>query len=139
MNEMFSHINWLHVLVAAVAYWALGAVWYSPAMFAKKWQGYVGMDMTSPDAKKGMGQAMIISFILMLVCSIGIGLIAERMDLHGAVSGLKWGLLLGLCFSATAVHISYLYEKRPLGLHLINGLYNVVGCVVAAVIICAWR
>ncbi|MBK5270088.1 MAG: DUF1761 domain-containing protein, partial [Bacteroidia bacterium] len=34
---------------------------------------------------------------------------------------------------------SYLYEKRPLGLHLINGGYNVAGCIVAGIILALWR
>ena len=138
-SDLLGHINWLHVLVAAVGYFVLGAVWYSPLLFAKKWQGYVGMDMTSPDAKKGMGQSMIISFILMIVCAIGISILADKLNLQGAVSGLKLGFLTGLCFSGTAIHIAYLYEKKPLGLHLINALYSVVGNIIAAIIICSWR
>lgn len=139
MNEIFNHINWLHVLVAAIAYFILGAVWYSPVLFAKKWQGYVNMDMTAPNAKKGMGQLMILSFILMLICASGIDILANKMDLHGVISGLKLGFLTGLCFSASAIHIAYLYEKKPLGLHLINALYSVAGNIIAAIIICCWR
>ena len=138
-TEIFNHINWLAVLIGAIGYFLLGAIWYSPVMFAKKWQDYVGMDMTSPDAKKGMGQTMLTSFILMLVCAVGISLLAVRLDLHGALSGLKLGFITGLCFSGTAIHIAYLYEKKPLGLHLINALYSVFGNIIAAIIICLWR
>lgn len=138
-SEIFNHMNWLAILIGAVGYFLLGAIWYSPVLFAKKWQEYVNMDMTSPDAKKGMGQIMIISFILMFVCVLGIAILVARLDLHGIASGIKLGILTGVCFSGTAIHIVYLYEKKPLGLHLINALYNVAGNIIAAIIICCWR
>lgn len=137
-TEIFSHINWLAVLAGGLAYFFLGAVWYT-ALFGKKWQSYNAHLMSSADAKKGAAATMFISFLLMFLCAIGLAVLATRFGIFGWVGGLKLGLVTGFCFAATAVHISYVYEKRPLGLHLINGLYNVAGNVIAAIIICAWR
>jgi MFS family permease len=92
-----------------------------------------------PDAKKGATTIMIASFILMLICSFGLSLIVTRLYLSGWQVGLKLGLLTGVCFAATAVSISYLYEKRPLGLHLINISYNILGNIVAAIIVASWK
>ncbi|MGH2565442.1 MAG: DUF1761 domain-containing protein [Ginsengibacter sp.] len=137
-TEIFNHINWLAVLIAGVAYFLLGAIWYT-ALFGKKWQSYNATIMKDPDAKKGAGVTMIISLLLMLVCAFGLALIVAEFHLSGWKVGLKLGIFTGICFAATALHISYLYEKRPLGLHLINGLYNVAGNIIAAIIICVWR
>lgn len=82
---------------------------------------------------------MIASFILMLICSFGLSLIVTRLYLSGWQVGLKLGLLTGVCFAATAVSISYLYEKRPLGLQLINISYNILGNIVAAIIVASWK
>ncbi|MEO8568079.1 MAG: DUF1761 domain-containing protein [Ginsengibacter sp.] len=136
-TEILSHINWIAVLVGGLAYFFLGAIWYS-ALFGKKWQAYNAAVMNAPDAKKGSAQIMILSLILMLVCSLGLSILAHRFGIFGWSGGLKLGLLTGICFAATAVHISYVYEKRPLGLHLINGLYNVLGNILAGIIVCAW-
>lgn len=35
---MLEHINWLAVLVATLSSFLIGAVWYSPLMFARPWQ-----------------------------------------------------------------------------------------------------
>ncbi len=137
-TEIFSHINWLAVLVGGLVYFFLGAIWYT-ALFGKKWQAYNTAMMNAPDAKKGASQIMIISFLLMILCALGLAILATRFGIFGWMGGLKLGLVTGFCFAATAVHISYVYEKRPVGLHLINGLYNVVGNVIAAIIICSWR
>ena len=137
-TEIFQEINWLAVLVAGLAYFFLGAIWYT-ALFGKKWQSYNTTVMQDPNAKKGAAAIMFFSFILMFVCALGLALIITRLNVSGWMPGLKIGLITGICFAATAVHISYLYEKRPLGLHLINGLYNVAGNIIAAIVISCWR
>ena len=137
-TEVFHHINWLSVLVAGLAYFFLGALWYT-VLFGKKWKSYNGALMNQPDAKKGSTGIMFLSFILMLVCAFGLSLIVTRLNISGWEVGLKLGILTGVFFSATAISISYVYEKKPLGLHLINGLYNVVGNIIAAIIVACWK
>ncbi len=137
-TELFSHIHWIAVLVGAIGYFALGAIWYS-FLFQKSWIKHAGVNVNDPNGKKGMATIMVTSFVLILIASIGIGILAIKLDLHGALSGVKIGLLAGICFSVTGISISYLYEKRPAQLHMINGAYNVVGCIIAAIIICCWR
>ena len=134
----FSNINWLHVLVAAIGYFALGAIWYS-VLFGKKWVAYQNINMNDPDAKKGTGAIMFGSFILMLIATIGLAIIVNRLQLNHFSSGVRWGLLTGVCFSATAISISYLYVKKPAGLHVIDGLYHIIGQIIAAVILSCWH
>jgi hypothetical protein len=138
-TALFSGINWLAVLVAAVAYFVIGGLWYSKVLFANSWVKLSGVNMNDPNAKKGVAQTMLASFVLMIVVSIGLAILLARVQSTGGwTAGLKVGLITGICFSATAISISYLYEKKPMGLHVINGLYNIIGSVVAGIIIAAW-
>ena len=138
-TSLVSQINWIAVLLAAVAYFMLGALWYG-GLFSRKWTAQHKIDLTDPDLKKGTAAIMFGSFLLMLLTTIGLAILVERLDLRfGFLSGLKLGLLSGTLFSAAAISITYLYLKKPLGLHLIDGLYHVVGQVTAAIILCIWR
>lgn len=137
-TSLFSNINWLAVLVAAVAYFALGALWYSKVLFVNSWVKLTGVNTSDPAARSGVAQIMISSFVLMLVACVALAILITRIGIAGWMTGLKVGLLAGICFAATSVSISYLYEKRPLGLHLINCGYNIVGCAIAGIIIAAW-
>ena len=65
-SEFLSNLNWLHILVATIAYFMLGAIWYS-FLFSKKWIEYQGIDMNNPDAKKGAGALMALSFVGFLI------------------------------------------------------------------------
>lgn len=137
-TTIFSQLNWLAVLCGALAYFLLGAIWYS-ALFKNQWIAHTGVNAEDPNAKKGMGAIMFASFVLMFLTAFGIALLQAKMGLIGGwMSGLKLGLATGLLFGATAISISYLYEKRPTGLHFINGAYTVVGNILAAIIICSW-
>lgn len=135
---IFSNINTLAVLVAAIAYFALGALWYAP-LFGKQWVAHQKIDMTHPDAKKGVGIIMFGSFVLMVVACAGLAVLVEKLQLTEVYSGVKLGLLTGICFSAAAISITYLYIKKSTALHLIDGAYHVIGQIIAAIILCVWK
>ena len=140
MENLFGDLNWVAIAVAAIAYWVLGSLWYSPVLFAKKWIAYLKIDVNAPDAKKGMGLMFGGSLVLMFVQALAIAIIAERLHLRGAgwMSGLKLGALTGACLCATTIGVNYLYEKKQLGLFLINALYALIGNIIAGIIICMW-
>lgn len=56
MTQVFEtalrEINYLAVLVAALANFFLGALWYSPVMFAKPWSKMIFGDVPMEEAKK---------------------------------------------------------------------------------------
>jgi hypothetical protein len=54
------------------------------------------------------------------------------------MSGVKLGLITGVCFSAIAICISYLYQNKPGALSMVDSGYHIVGNVVAAIILCVW-
>ena len=140
MSNLFDYLNWVAILVAALAYFGLGALWYSPVLFVKKWIAYSNLDVNNPDAKKGMGMMFGGSLLLQFIQCLAIAIIAERIGIRGDgwMSGLKLGALTGCCLCAAPVCVNYLYEKKPLGLLLINGGYAVVGNIIAGIIICSW-
>ena len=139
-TDFLSHVNWLAVLVAAVAYFMLGALWYSKALFGTKWAQLLKLDMSNPDLKKGMGGMMISTFVLILVTCFGLATLIVKVGFAQEVGfGIKLGLLTGLAFATTAVSINYVYERKPTNLYLISNGYHVVGHVIAATILVVWR
>ena len=49
----FPEVNYLAVLAAAASAFVLGGLWYSPALFAKKWMAYTGHADCDGDKPKG--------------------------------------------------------------------------------------
>lgn len=138
-TEIFSHINWLALLVATLSYFMLGALWYSKVLFGNKWATLVKLDMNNPDLKKGMGTKMTASFMLMLLACLGLSLLIIKFDMINLLEGLKLGLLTGICFAGTALSVSFIYESKHSGLFLIDCGYHLFGQVIASIILVLWR
>jgi hypothetical protein len=141
MATLFDYLNWMAIIVAALAYFFLGALWYSKVLFVKRWIADLKIDVNNADAKKGMGLMFGGSLVMMLIQCLAIAIIAERIHIvgDGWMSGLKLGALTGCCLCATPVAVNYFYEKKPLSLFLINAGYAVTGNIIAGIIICSWK
>lgn len=139
ITNLLSNLKWLHVFVAALAYFLLGAIWYSNVLFAKPWQKFVKADMSNPDAKKGLGAIMFASFLLMFLACIGLGIAYQLYPIFDVMHAIKFGIFYSACFGVPVMSVSFLYEKRPLGLHLINAGYNIAGFIIASIILVMWK
>jgi hypothetical protein len=138
MNAL-SDLNWLHILVATIAYFAIGTIWYS-FLFQKQWIRYHKIDMNDPEGKKGVGIIMFTSFVWTFITVTALAVLISKMSIEGGIlSAVKMGLTTGVCFSALAISTTYLYLKKPFGLHLIDGGYHVAGQIVAAIILVLWK
>jgi len=138
--EIFTNLNWLAILVATLAYFVLGALWYSKVLFGKKWAAMINLDMSDPNHGKGMGKMMLASFLFMLIACIGLSILIVKVNFDSNyLYGIKIGLLTGIFYASTAISINYVYQRKPLGLYFINNGYHVAGQIIAATILVMWR
>ncbi len=137
-QTIVSQLNWLHVLVATIAYFALGAVWYGP-LFSKAWIKGHNIDVNHPDGKKGMGKLMGLSFIAFFVITLTVAIILQVVQAFAFIHAIKWGAFLGLGMATPVIVINHLYLKRPVTVHLIDALYHVVGLTIASLVLVLWR
>ena len=63
-TTLFNEMNWLAIAVSTIAYFFIGAIWYT-ALFGKKWVAYQKIDVNDPKMKEGSGVIMFMSFLLM--------------------------------------------------------------------------
>jgi len=117
-------INWLAVLLGAVAFFATGAIWYS-ALFGKAWQKEVGLSETD---MQGANMPVIfgVCFLLELIVATMLGHLLARTnpDPH-VVMMMATGF--GAFIMAPAVGINYLYQRKSMKLFLIDAGHFVVG------------
>lgn len=137
-QQVLSNLPWLQVIVAAVAYFALGALWYG-TLFSKAWVRGHQVNVNNPDAKKGMAGIMITSFLIVLVICVCLAIIKEVGFVNDWQHAVKWGAFLGFGFAFTSTSMSYIYLKKPVSVYLIDGLYHVIGMVIAMVILTVWN
>ena len=136
----YPYINVWAVLVSTVAFWALGALWYSPLLFSKRWQKEVGFK-EEEITKTNMVMVFGLSFLIMLLMVWALNFVinshkAEEVSLW---KGLHYGVFTGFFFSMLTMGINYLYQRRSLVLWLIDGFYILLGLGIAGMILGAWR
>lgn len=116
-------VNLFAVALCAVISLVIGGIWYSPALFAKAWQGAAGVSddqLTGGNMAVIFGLTFVLSFIAAMVFAMFLG---TEMSVGAATAA---GFSAGLCWVAASYGITYLFEHRPLKLWLINGGYHTV-------------
>ena len=116
-------VNLLAVLLCGIASMALGALWYSPALFGRRWQVETGLS----DAELAKGNMPLIyglAFLSSMVAAYAFGMfLGSDMGLGPATGA---GAAAGLFWIAAAFGISYLFERRSFAHWAINGGYHAV-------------
>ena len=136
----YPFINVWAVLVGTLAFWVLGALWYSPVLFGKIWQKEV--DFKEEGIKKAnMAMVFGLSFLLMLfmVWALNFVINSHKPEEVSMLKGLHYGAFTGFFFSMMTMGVNYLYQRRSLKLWLIDGCYMVIGLGIAGAILGAWR
>ncbi len=115
-------IHWLAVVIAAIAPFPLGALWYGP-LFGKAWMTETGI--TAERAKQAsMAKIYGTTLVLNLVVATSLAMfIGPAGNLH---DGLFAGFMAGFTFVAAALGVTYLFEMRSLKLWAINAGFQVI-------------
>lgn len=135
----FSSINFLAVLLAALASFAIGSLWYSPLFFGKGWQKALGL--SSADIQNAnMFLIFGASFILMFIMALGLALFSQGHPGSESTwfNGLTDGLFVALFFVSTSYGVNMLYQRKPFKLWAIDAGYQIVLLSVMGIIIGAW-
>ena len=112
------------ILAAAVAFFAVGALWYG-VLFAKPWQRAAGM---SDEAVRSGSMPLIFGLTFLFEMLIAL-VLAHQFAMTGASDRAIMMIATGFgAFVMTpAIGINYLYQRKPLALFLIDGGHFILG------------
>ena len=118
-------MNWLAIVVATLAFFAVGAIWYT-ALFAKLWQREVGLSDEQLTTGRNMMLIMGTCFLLEFIICLTVGHMFDFLEPNDrAKMMITIGLALGVI--APALGINYLYMRKSLKLWLIDVGHFVAG------------
>ncbi len=127
-------INYLAIVLAALAGFFLGALWYT-FIFRKPWQKEIGMPddiHEKTNEQQGLAKYLVASLILWLAMALGLAWLIGDGD---AGSGLTVGLVAGFVVAGLSLGNNYLFEGKSLRLWLINASYSTVAFAAMGLII----
>jgi len=130
----------LPIVVAAVAAFVLGAVWYSPVLFGKAWVAANGLTMEKIEAMRASApRAYTVSFLCNLVMAVALCVLLGRIGVVSWLTGAKLGALVGFGFAATIGLTAHMYSDRKLSAWAIDAAYQVAYLVLMGSILAAWH
>jgi hypothetical protein len=135
MNEQ--KINFIAVLVAGIASFVLGALWYT--LLSTPWMAAQGLTDAQIQADEGGVSQFIVSFISYLVVAYNLALVFKMIGINTWQKGLQTGALFGFAFVFMQTMVNNMYGMRPFDLTLINGGFGTLMCTLAGTIVGGWQ
>ena len=128
--------NYPAVVVAAVVYWIMGALWFG-VLFAKPW---MALERMTEEQARSANPVLpyVISFLLNLLIAYVLAQLCLWRNATTAARGAALGILLWIGFVGPITYTTYMYELRPWQLFAINQFYPLAGLCVMGAILGAW-
>ena len=127
-------LNWWAILLATVASFALGWLWYGP-LFGRAWLAALGK---SVEELQPSPTPFIVSFVTALVTCVVLAAIMQGLGIANVAGGLALGLVTGIGFIATSMASDSAFCGWGAKLWGIQAGYRVVYSVIMGGIIGAW-
>lgn len=129
-------VNYLAVVVAAIANYIIGSLWYG-VIFRKAWMKLSGlseMKVTAASVILGLIGALLTSYVL----QHAIFFANEYLKTSGVGGGLMTGFFSWIGFIAPVTIGVVTYEKKPFALWIVNNAYWLISLLVMGIILSAW-
>jgi hypothetical protein len=129
-------INGWAVLVAALAGYAIGGIWYAPPVFGNKWMAALGK------TREQLGdpvKPMVAQFFLTLVIALVLAIMVVRFGAVNAREGAVVGLFLSAGLIATSQLSEWMFCGFSMKLYAIQVGFKIVGYTTMGAVLGAWR
>ncbi|MGH2446297.1 MAG: DUF1761 domain-containing protein [Candidatus Limnocylindria bacterium] len=139
--DALGELNWLAVIVGAIIYFVLGALWYAPFFLGRAWQRSIGWDpeRQSPEMNPTTYLVPLIAYVVMAVV---VGLLAAGTGTDTLGEGIVLGLVLGIGLSLMHTLVDATFDPNkphPWTWFAINGTYHALGIFIVAVVVSLWQ
>lgn len=127
----FDDLNFLAIILAAVAKMFIGGMWFSKILFGQLWLEETGLKMEElGDPKKPMIMSMVSGLLFTFTVAVVFSFVS--MDL---ISSLALAVILAIGISAAQALPSFAFEGRSLKLYLIYATQYVAEFVTVVLVL----
>jgi hypothetical protein len=134
-------IKYPAVIVATLAHYILGGLWYSPLLFGNKFIQLI--NWTPEQLRQVESQShtkeLLLAFVMSLVLVYVLAHFVNYTKATSALGGIQTAFWIWLGFVVTTQAPTVIFEGRSFGLFAINVAYQLVGCALAGAILAIWR
>ena len=130
-------INHAAVWILVLIHQIIGAVWYSPFMFAGKWTELIGK--SASDFENAGMMPFVISIAASIITNYVIAYLFVKLGVENFIKGLYYAFIFWLGFLFVETATFYSFELKPIGLALINSGKSLVTFLISGFILGMWN
>lgn len=131
-------INYWAVLVSALAFMVLGAIYYMPSVLGNAWTQAIGKTPEQLKAEAASAKGYILTMIGALVASYVMAHFVDYAQAGDWSEGLTVGFWAWLGFVATTSLANTVFAGRSTKLYLLDNGYHLLTFLVAGAILAGW-
>lgn len=118
-------ISIIGLILGTIINMGLGALWYSPVLFAKSWMKEANITEEEIQSSQGdMGKIYGMTGLGALVTSAFLGLFVLNMNIDHVGEGIMWAVILWLGTQLPSIIKNWGFENRTVKLGMINHGYD---------------
>jgi Protein of unknown function (DUF1761) len=138
MISQLTNLNWISVLIAFVAYFILGALWFT-LFFKKPYSISLGKENNLPE--KPAPIFIVGPALCSLVITIANAILFYSLNIQSIGSALEFSFVVGIGYLvANTVNIAINPNiPKPMLYGIISGSYHLVGIVIVNIILNAMK
>lgn len=135
---MIFGVHLVPVVVSTIICFALGALWFSPALFGNVWLRL--LEKNSASAQEHINsKTLSFLFLFIVAFNVGMEIIVDKAGAVGMNEGVRLGVLIAIAVSYAHTGIFIILERKPILLLAIYSGYYLVISVISASLMAMWR
>ena len=129
-------VRWVRVLVASLAAFLVGFLWFHERALGAAWARLAGLDLDAQ--REGRVRRLAIGFVITLVTAVFMNVLMAELLVTSVVQGALFGAAIGIVMRLLNQVFHDLFEDRPWGLTAIDGLHDVLALAAAGAVLGAF-
>ncbi|MCF2513524.1 DUF1761 domain-containing protein [Sphingomonas sp. G124] len=126
-------INWLAVIVAAIAIYVIGFVIYGMLVPEEAMSGMTDAEKATAMSRMMYGPLMPILTAVFMAVLFKWGQVADAM------AGIKWAVVIGLASAVPTMLYGWVYGGLPTDMTMIDCAHLLLGHIAAGAILGGWK
>lgn len=144
MNAVdFGQLNWLAVIVAALVYFAIGAIWYIPQTpMGKMWATAMGFVSHPGEGNQPNPTIYALPLLGHVVTAAVTAALARALQVQTVGDGVMLGLLVWLGYHVPNWILASIFNphaKKPMTLIVLYNAHHLLGMIAVGAIVGGWR
>jgi len=126
------------IIISTVIGFALGALWFSPALFGNVWKKLLEKYASRQIEHNNLKMFCILA-LLVFVFNVGMEMIVDKANASTMNDGVVLGIIIGLGVSSAHIGIVVIMEQKPKFLLAMYSAYYLLISVISASLMAMWK